>query len=146
LNEQATKQYLVDSGLGKVEGYKIHQIEPIKPIEDFEKIQKYLLGLDGRVNFISYFHYAYCTRTNLLRAIGGYDERFTHYGWEDVDMYLRLAKSCEFLEPDPEVYAIHLHHKSTVNHDKLNDMKCIFSKNDYKGSNVRNETGWGEGE
>lgn len=37
----------------------------------------------------------FLARTNDIRAIHGYDERITTYGWEDTDLYTRLEKGQE---------------------------------------------------
>jgi GT2 family glycosyltransferase len=37
--------------------------------------------------------FAFLARTDVLRAVGGFDEAFNPYGWEDVDLSLRASKA-----------------------------------------------------
>lgn len=122
-----------------------HLVEPVVPCTDLEMVKRYLIQQNGRVNFISYYHYAYCVPLHRLRALNGYDEDYKFYGWEDVDMYLRLASLGVQIQPDYNCYAIHLSHPSTVNRQMLNVMCDLFKSKDPRKFE-RNPNGWGEGE
>lgn len=47
-------------------------------------------------------------RTTFER-LGGFDERFRRYGWEDIDLGLRLARAGGHIVFDPEARAVHAH-------------------------------------
>lgn len=47
--------------------------------------------LDNNLGFLKYLNGLLYVRTADFRAGGGYDERFTGYGYEDTDLYHRLA-------------------------------------------------------
>jgi hypothetical protein len=138
-----TKQYL-SGGLDNTDNVNFRVIEPTQPITDYESVRKYLLNLDGKVNFISYYHYAYCTKTAILQSINGYNENYYMYGWEDVSMYLRLSTKKEIIAPDHQCYAIHLNHPPTVNTKKLPHMKQVFEHEDFWGL-ANEENCWGNG-
>jgi len=143
LNQVQTLEYLAgcNSALDPI----CHEIEPVRPCVDVNLVKEYLLRRNGQVNFISYYHYAYCVRTKLLQDVRGYDEEYRHYGWEDVDMYLRLGALGIEIKPDYNCYAVHLNHRSTVNHDMLNVMASVFRSKSPVVTH-RNDNGWGEGE
>ncbi len=92
-------------------GVNYREIEPVIP-GCISSAKNYLLRRDGKVNFISYFHYAFCVSTPYLQSMHGYDEDYKNYGWEDVDMYLRLSAMNVSIVPDYTCYAFHLNHKS----------------------------------
>ena len=46
---------------------------------------------------------------SALLAVGGFDERFSGYGWEDADLALRLADQGLRLEGRPELLVHHAH-------------------------------------
>lgn len=121
------------------------EIEPVAACPYLERVKDYLLRRNGRVNFISYYHYAYCVSTMWLKTMHGYDEDYRYYGWEDVDMYLRLAERGVKIVPDYSCYAIHLYHPSTVNRPMLNQMAELFRQKDPTVW-CRNPDRWGEGE
>ncbi len=122
-----------------------YQVEPVVACPDLERTKRYLLRRNGQLNFISYYHYAYCVRTMWLQTMRGYDEDYRYYGWEDVDMYLRLADRGVKIFPDYNCYAVHLYHASTVNRPMLNQMAELFRQKDPTLW-CRNPAGWGEGE
>ena len=121
------------------------EIEPVVPCPDLNRTKEFLLRRNGQVNFISYYHYAYCVPTVWLQSMRGYDEDYRYYGWEDVDMYLRLAERGVKITPDYQSYAVHLYHASTVNPPMLNAMANIFRTKDPSEWR-RNPVKWGEGE
>lgn len=120
-------------------------IEPVVPCPDLEKVKQYLLQRNGQVNFASYYHYAYCVSTEVLQKMHGYDEDYKFYGWEDVDVYLRLAAKGVKICPDHSCYAVHLNHPSTVNYSMLSKMAEIF-RTKSPLQKQRNPERWGEGE
>jgi len=144
LNGLQTENYL-NGRLGVPLEQISREIEPVVPCMDAKIVKDYLLRRNGQVNFISYYHYAYCVKTEWLRMMNGYDESYRYYGWEDVDMYLRLSALGVEIQPDYNCYAVHLNHPSTVNRRMLNVMCDVFrSKNPDVAR--RNDSGWGEGE
>ena len=44
-----------------------------------------------------------------FEAVGGFDEGFTGYGWEDIELAMRLRARGVTLEYDPEALAYHYH-------------------------------------
>lgn len=60
-------------------------------------------------------HWRFCATGNLslgreaLARAGGFDERFEAYGWEDLDLGLRLARVGGRLRFDPQARAVHDH-------------------------------------
>jgi hypothetical protein len=48
-------------------------------------------NLDGKKGFLQYLNGFIFTFKENLSKIGGYNENFRGYGWEDCDLYLRLA-------------------------------------------------------
>jgi len=67
----------------------------------------------GDVVKSNYFTTAFCSvKKDFFNKIGGFDENFSGYGWEDPEMGLRIEKSCgkiSFLKTD-KIY--HYHDKS----------------------------------
>jgi hypothetical protein len=120
---------------------------PIAPVKILDpKHAKYIIvGEDGRVNFSSYFHYAYSVPTRVLQNMQGYDERYLHYGYEDSDIFCRLLKLKYYLIPDNSVTAVHLFHDRDPGFDlkDLKKMRQIFIEQDPMNTS-RNDT-WGEG-
>jgi hypothetical protein len=143
LTSPQTETYLKAGNLDAL-GAEVKLIEPVVP-GSLNRVRDYLLIRDGRVNFTSFFHYAYCVPTDVLKDIRGYDERYKFYGFEDTDCYLRLARHGMFLSPDYECYAIHLNHSSTVNPAGLVEMKSLFASCNFSDSPARNPKRWGEG-
>ena len=88
-------------------------------------------------------HWGYCIRTADLRAIRGYDERFTKYGPEDGDLFRRLIRLGFSFRYDPHVYALHVHHVvETTGHEEM----CALGRRIESDPPVRNDPdGWGEG-
>jgi len=146
LKAEQTEIYLREKQLSSVKDVHFYIVPPVRPMNNLEEVKKYLVYQDGKVNFTSYYHYAYAVSTHILQEIHGYDERFQFYGFEDTDCYLRLARSGIQLFPDYGCYAIHPYHQTTVNREKLPEMAELFKSNNYQDSPVRNLDGWGEGE
>jgi len=101
---------------------------------------------DGRVNPSTYFHYAYACKTETFHYLGGYDEDYSTYGWEDSDMFIRLFHIGVHLIPDYSCAAIHPYHfrrEDTAEGIEANMRDIFVSKSpaDY----FRNKNGWGEG-
>jgi hypothetical protein len=101
---------------------------------------------DGKVNPSSYFHYAYACKTELFHYLGGYDEDYLTYGWEDSDMFIRLFHIGVHLVPDYACAAIHPHHfrrADTAEAMEANMRDIFVSKS--PASYFRNVNGWGQG-
>ena len=47
---------------------------------------------DNKLGFMKYLHGLLYIRTADFRAVGGFDERFVNYSFEDTDIYARLRK------------------------------------------------------
>ena len=74
----------------------------------------------------------------------GYDERFTTYGFEDSDMYCRLASCGICIKPDDTCRVVHPFHTKDTGGNKLSVMGEIFTHSDPNVF-VRNNNGWGKG-
>ncbi len=59
--------------------------------------------------------FLFCSTGNLsidrerIVALGGFDERFARYGWEDIDLGLRFEREGGRIVFDPEARAVHDH-------------------------------------
>jgi GT2 family glycosyltransferase len=88
-------------------------------------------------------HWGFCMRTEDLRSIRGYDERFTKYGPEDVDLFRRLMRLGFSFRYDPHVYALHIHHSLAT---EGNEEMCALGRLIDSEPPVRNNLyTWGEG-
>lgn len=82
----------------------------------------------------------------LFERLGGYDERFYGWGYEDIDMLERLRKEqikIAYLVSD-NIYAMHQQHpENTWSNEALmnRNKKLVYSTPDTK----RNPHGWGKG-
>ena len=110
---------------------------------DFAK--KNITAAAGGFCIATYYHYAYCVPTKVLQDLRGYDERYTHYGFEDSDMFCRLAYSGVRLHPDYNCRAVHLWHDKQIISSKLNEMGNLFQTQRPEDT-IRNLGVWGEGE
>jgi len=121
-------------------------IEPIVAVNSYH-VKELVELADGKVNPTSYFHYAYAAPTAIFSKIGGYDEDYKTYGWEDADMYCRLFHNEVYLVPDSGCAAIHPFHPRAADctSENLLKMRQLFvnkSPADY----FRNKThAWGQG-
>lgn len=100
-------------------------------------------------NASTFLHFGFGARTSLLQSIRGYDEAFTHYGYEDVDLFERLRTLGELPQPDFDTHAAHLWHEplpvgaGSVKDDAI-AMRQIYLDHKSLGP-VRNPHNWGEG-
>lgn len=100
-------------------------------------------------NASTFLHFGFGAKTSLLQSIRGYDEAFTHYGYEDVDLFERLRELGELPHADTEARAAHLWHEplpvgvGSVKDDAV-AMRHIYLDHKAMGP-VRNPEGWGEG-
>jgi hypothetical protein len=114
-----------------------------RPLVDAQFVWNKIKNGQGVQNVSSYFNYAYSINTDFLRSIGGYDESYCDYGYEDSDMFCRLMSAKYQIFPDYDCTAIHLWHE-TPNVSRLDEMHKVFiSKN--CDAIIRNTNGWGNG-
>jgi glycosyltransferase involved in cell wall biosynthesis len=95
------------------------------------------------------WHWGHCAPTECFKQLGGYDEDFNYYGFEDADMWNRLMKSGLKQYFDKNCRPIHLHHpKPDVygnDKEKYEEMKILYNKKRDTGI-IRNVgVNWGEG-
>lgn len=95
------------------------------------------------------WHWGHCAPTECFRQLGGYDEDFKYYGFEDADMWNRLMKSGLKQYLDKNCRPIHLHHpKPDVygnDKEKYEKMKILYNKKRNAGI-IRNVgVNWGQG-
>lgn len=113
------------------------------------QVKEIIEKADGRVNPSTYFHYAYAAPTSIFSKIGGYDEDYVSYGWEDADMFCRLFANGIYLVPDYACAAIHPHHPKAADctPEKLLQMRRLFVKKSpadyFRNKNHGHE--WGQG-
>ena len=90
-------------------------------------------SLDNELGFLEYLMGFLFIRSIDLRAVGGYDERFVNYGYEDTDLYDRLRRhgfTHRLLDAN----------KLSVYHNPHNDDMRVknFVEKDIKRSLLRN--------
>jgi len=95
------------------------------------------------------WHWGHSAPTECFRQLGGYDEDFKSYGFEDADMWNRLMKSGLKQYFDKNCRPIHLHHpKPDVygnDKEKYEEMKILYNKKRDTGI-IRNVgVNWGQG-
>lgn len=111
------------------------------------QVKEIIEQADGQVNPSTYFHYAYACPTAIFSKIGGYDEDYIYYGWEDADIFCRLFHNGIYLVPDYPTVAIHPFHPKAADctKEKLLSMRQLFvqkSPADYFRNKTRE---WGRG-
>jgi len=144
LDRAMTSELIAEKDFGILKYSACIKIDPVQVMDS--KHAKYLIaGENGRVNFSSYFHYAYAIKTKILQKMQGYDERYTHYGYEDSDMFCRLLQLKHYLVPDYATTAIHLYHDRDPGFsvDDLKVMRKIFDM--QNPVNTSRNRSWGEG-
>ncbi len=142
LDEQQTEKYLLDNKLIFLDN-PTKVIEKIYP-QTVQEVHDIITKAQGRVNMSTYFQYAFCAETKVMQNIGGYDEDYTYYGYEDSDIFCRLYGIQHRLWPDYDCSAIHLCHPRILTQDKINDMGELFKEKDFNQVK-RNSNGWGDG-
>ena len=92
----------------------------------------------------SRIHWAYAVATKNLIALRGYDEDFTQYGPEDMDMYMRLKNRGLSVEIDDSTRVSHLYHDISPeiyeSVKRMQDVAISKKSHDF----VRNTEKWGE--
>lgn len=91
------------------------------------------------------FHFNYTAPVELLRKIGGYDERFVQsYGWEDVELFERLQMHTD-VQRELKTTAMHIWHPRHAKFLKsVRDNAQIYSE--MKGQGIANAGhAWGNG-
>ncbi len=114
-----------------------------KHLYDPKFIKDVIFNANGKWNESTCFAYALGIETNILKEIGGYDEDYTSYGYEDSDLFCRLMNIKYGLTPDYNCVSVHLHHQLTVD-GNLGKMAQMFNSKDYREV-IRNKNCWGEG-
>lgn len=115
-------------------------------IKTSRQIQDSICEAQGALNISTYFHYAYCIKTSILKSINGYDESFTKYGFEDSDMFCRLFHINQILYPDYECTAIHLDHPKYSSCGNDSALMCQVFLSTNPANYIRNvNIDWGEG-
>jgi predicted glycosyltransferase involved in capsule biosynthesis len=114
-----------------------------RPLVDAQFVWNKIKNGQGVQNVSSYFNYAYSINTDFLKSVGGYDESYYDYGYEDSDLFCRLMSAKYPMQSDYDCTAIHLFHESP-NTSKLSEMHKVFVSNSCDNV-VRNINGWGNG-
>lgn len=92
-----------------------------------------------------HIHHLLGVQTRLLQAIGGYDEKFTYYGPEDYDIWIRLLKSGCTQKVLP-VGSLHFWHPRLEMDDKRHwDMVRYNNSKDPNQIEANVGVNWGEG-
>ncbi len=143
LDATNSTKYRENDSLIDVETVIKKRIEPVVAYSPLD-LKRHLIYMNGQVNFTSFFHYGFCVQTKLLQDMHGYDEDYLYYGFEDSDLFCRLAAMQKRFKPDYSCYAIHQWHPPTENVSMLPEMGEIFKRKD-PCEVVRNPNGWGEG-
>ena len=92
------------------------------------------------------YHWGYVVSRQKLLEIGGYDEDYTLYGYEDTDLYYRLFYGEYPIMMDDKVSVVHHPHPiETAVWGSVERMKRIFESKDLYDV-VRNKgKDWGRG-
>jgi len=146
LDEKLSAELMLEKNFDILKYSACLKMDPVKVL-DANYAKCVVLAEDGRVNFSSYFHYAYAVKTEVLFNLRGYDEQYLYYGYEDSDMFCRLVQIKQHLVPDYDVTAIHLYHDRDVNLEQLKKMRLVFA-NQNPVIFIRNydyHEIWGEG-
>jgi hypothetical protein len=93
----------------------------------------------------TYYHYSYCVKTKVLQDLRGYDEDFTTYGFEDSNMYCRLAAAGVHIYPYDNIRAVHLFHTKDTGGANLGHMGNLFQEKDPANVVANLGREWGEG-
>jgi hypothetical protein len=143
LTDPQTRNYM-KSGNTKFIDNPTHKVRQIFP-ESADIVKDMILKANGGLNLSTYFHYAYCADTSVLKDISGYDEDFTYYGFEDSDMFCRLYSLGHRIIPDHSCSAVHLcHPRNDIDIPRVERMKEIYTSK-TPGDVNRNPGGWGDG-
>jgi hypothetical protein len=148
LSEEATKMLLNHCfGMHQVPNLSKPHVVPLMVAENAYHAKEIIELADGKVNPSTYFHYAFACPTDIISKIGGYDEDYKTYGWEDADLYCRLFMNGIHLIPDYECIAIHPWHPkaSDCTPEQLLEMRQLFvtkSPGDFFRNKMRE---WGQG-
>jgi hypothetical protein len=59
--------------------------------------------LDNKIGFIEHLNGFMCIHKKHIQNIGGYNENFTGYGWEDCELYIRLQKESGLVKIIPPI-------------------------------------------
>jgi glycosyltransferase involved in cell wall biosynthesis len=59
--------------------------------------------LDNKLGFIEHLNGFMCVHKKHIQNIGGYNENFTGYGWEDCELYIRLQKESGLVKIIPPI-------------------------------------------
>jgi hypothetical protein len=121
-------------------------VEPVAATNSYH-VKEIIELADGKVNPSTYFHYAYAAPTAVFQKIGGYDEDYEFYGFEDSDMFCRLFHVGTYLVPDFACAAVHPWHPRAADctPEHLLAMRQLFVKKS-PADFFRNKTReWGSG-
>ncbi len=113
-----------------------------KGLCNVDEVYRAIVG--GGTNISNWFAYAFGVETSILKEIGGYDEDYTSYGYEDSDLFCRLMAKGYPLIPDHNCVSVHLHHPLTVD-GKIRKMSQIFASKDYNKIIRNGGYKWGTG-
>lgn len=59
--------------------------------------------LDNKIGFIEHLNGFMCIHKKHIQNVGGYNENFTGYGWEDCELYIRLQKELGLVKIIPPI-------------------------------------------
>ena len=89
------------------------------------------LGDDQLIERFDYVTFANASgRTSVFRALGGFDERFAGYGYEDLELAIRLLESGVSIRFDSD--AIAWHHSPGVDSDLVRRRSRQLGRNSVK--------------
>lgn len=96
-----------------------------------------------------YLHCGFGAKVEILRSIRGYDEEFTHWGYEDRELYYRLSrkKLGYNIYIDYDCASYHMWHPNTGGKNaeiKKHKMRRLF-QNKVSRKQKCNLNGWGNG-
>lgn len=111
---QDTARFIKHSGF-KIKANNFYHLED----KDFLSPTAYLSGANALMD------------TKKLKEIGGFDENFSPFYCEDLDLGLRAWRLGWICYYDPKSYCIHDHSSTTKNHRTRSWVKTIFFRNRF---------------
>jgi glycosyltransferase involved in cell wall biosynthesis len=99
--------------------------------------------MDNRLGFIEHLNGFMCVNRKHVDSIGGYNEQFVGYGWEDCELYIRLVQaglSKKNIPIEPNFVPVyHMPHMDTER-TKHQQEKCVRTSIDNNKNKTKYKT------
>ena len=105
-----------------------------------QKIENVYANISHRV------HWGFLSSVERLQYIGGYDEDFSLYGYEDTDLYYRLQHCCGDFKLDKNLLVIHHQHPIDPSvYKEVNEMGLLYHSKKPSDFIRNKKREWGNG-